>query len=169
MPTKRKTQAEFKPNGAPTKLTEDLRQIIIALARLGHTEAEIGTVIGVTRQTLFNWRKKDPDCFYTIKRAKLQADTKVMGSLYRRANGYEYTETRTERIVLQGTRGKGKEKIDVAVPATRITETTKEVVPDTAAAFIWLKNRMPESWQDKTIVDNNLSAARPIQLIFPTE
>jgi len=30
-----------------------------------------------------------------------------------------------------------------------VTEVTKHYPPDTAAAFIWLKNRRPDLWRDK--------------------
>ena len=33
-------------------------------------------------------------------------------------------------------------------------EITKEVVPDTTAQIFWLKNRKPEKWRDKRVIDD---------------
>lgn len=33
-------------------------------------------------------------------------------------------------------------------------EITKEVVPDTTAQIFWLKNRKPEQWRDKRVIDD---------------
>ena len=35
---------------------------------------------------------------------------------------------------------------------TKVVE--KEVVPDTTAQIFWLKNRKPEEWRDKRVVDD---------------
>ena len=60
-------------------------------------------------------------------------------SLYNRACGYSHKE-----VVLHQYQG------DIIQ-----TEVTKQYPPDTAAAFIWLKNRRGANWRDKHEVEHS--------------
>lgn len=53
--------------------------------------------------------------------------------MLKRALGYEYTE----------------ESIEISRQGRKVKQTIKHVAPDTAAAFIWLKNRRPDKWREK--------------------
>jgi hypothetical protein len=103
-------------------------------ARDGLTDKQISHNIGVTEQTLNVWKNKYPSLFESLKRGKEVVDREVENALLKRAKGYTYVETKTERE--GGT-------------ITKTTVTTKEVAPDTGAAIFWLKNRKPGTWRDK--------------------
>jgi DNA-binding XRE family transcriptional regulator len=116
-------------------LTDDGLQLLAGWARSGLTDEQIAHNIGISRETLYQWKRKYSDIADTLKENKQIADIAVENALYKRALGYTYTETTKE--------------------AGKVTKTVeKEVVPDTTAQIFWLKNRQPERWRDKQEVQN---------------
>lgn len=107
-------------------------------ARDGLTDEQIAKNMGINRDTLYTWKKKHPDISDALKKGKEVVDRQVENALLKRALGYEYEEV--------------KEKFENGICVER-TITKKEVVADTTAQIFWLKNRKPESWKDKQIVE----------------
>jgi hypothetical protein len=124
------------PPGRPSKFKEEYNEQVTKLCLLGATDKEIADFFNVDEATINNWKKSKEGFFESLKKGKLIADANVGQALYHRACGYHHLEDKIFN------NGEGK-------PPT-IIETTKHYPPDTAAAFIWLKNRRPESWRDKT-------------------
>lgn len=122
-------------------------------ARDGLTDAQIAANMGVAVSTLYDYKAKFREFSEAIKRGKAPVDIQVENALLKRAMGFEYEEVCTEIYDLpDGTQRK------------HIKKTKKLVVPDTAAAFIWLKNRMPDKWRDKpNEADMN---AEPVKVII---
>jgi len=79
-----------------------------------------------------------------LKKGKDYADNLVENSLFKRAMGYEFEETTQE--VRMGKEGEATPSI--------IRKVKKHVIPDTLAQIFWLKNRRPESWRDKQVVEH---------------
>ncbi len=118
--------------------------LLEAWARDGLTDEQIAHNIGVRRETLYDWMKKYPNISNTLKRGKEIVDVQVENALLKRALGYSYTETTSEREFDPNT---GQYQMVV-------TKTvTKHVVPDTTAQIFWLKNRRPDVWRDKQNVE----------------
>jgi len=133
-----KKKATKKPNGRPTKKRETHTQIAHNLAKTGHTIEEIAEIAGVCKATIYNWFAKDKKFLDAIKEGKPAAIKRMENSLFHRGVGYSHPE---EKIFVHNI-GKGKVKV------TKV-KTTQQYPPDTAAAFIWLKNVNPENWRDK--------------------
>ena len=110
-------------------------------ARDGLTDEQISHNIGITRETLNQWKNRFSDISDTLKRGKDVVDREVENALFKRAVGYEYDEV--------------KEKYECGVLTER-TITKKMVVPDTTAQIFWLKNRKPEEWRDKRQVEEKI-------------
>lgn len=134
--------AKKHPGGRPTKYNPDLHPALVeSLAREGLTNTEIAEDLGIDRATLHNWQNAHKEFFDSIKRGKETPDDNVEKSLYRRALGYEYTETKIT-----------KNEDGVVVK----TETTvKQVAPDVGAQCMWLKNRRPQDWRDKQEIEHS--------------
>ena len=116
-------------------ITNDGLQLLAGWARSGLKDEQIAHNIGISRETLYQWKRKYSDIADTLKNNKEIADIAVENALYKRAIGYSYTETTKED--------------------DKVTKTVeKEVVPDTTAQIFWLKNRQPERWRDKQEVQN---------------
>lgn len=103
-------------------------------ARDGLTDEQIAHNMGCSRSTLTVWRSSYPAISDALKKGKEVVDREVENALLKRAIGYEYTE---EQVTISKKDGR------------KITQTVKQVVPDTTAQIFWLKNRCPEKWRDK--------------------
>ncbi len=116
--------------------------LIEGWARDGLTDEQISHNMGVTAKTLYEWKKKYGEICEALKRGKEVVDRQVENALLKRALGYEY------------------EEISVKYENGIMTErkvTKKQVAPDTTAQIYWLKNRKPEEWRDKRVVDDSSS------------
>lgn len=119
--------------GRPTLYKAEFVDQAAKLCRLGATDMEMADFFGVDRATLYRWKARYPEFCDAIKTPGEVADDRVERRLYERAMGYEATE------------------IDIRVINDRIVKTPVRKVypPDTAAAFIWLKNRRRHQWRDR--------------------
>lgn len=135
--------------GRPSKF--DARFIAEAkkLAMLGATDAEMADFWGVSVPTLHGWRKQHPEFFKSTHEGKLIADAEVAASLYSRAIGHQHAAV---KIFMPA----GAEE-PVYAPYT------ERYPPDTTAASLWLRNRQPARWRDKTEVaaDINVNDITP--------
>lgn len=119
-------------------LTPDGLLRVKGWARDGLTDEQIANNMGCSYSTFRVWLNQYPALSAALKEGKAPVDIEVENALLKRALGFEYVETTTEiHDMPDGTQRK------------HIKKTTKMVVPDTAAAFIWLKNRRPDKWRDK--------------------
>lgn len=103
-------------------------------ARDGLTDEQISQQIGISTSTLYAWKEKHSEISEALKRGKEIVDRQVENALLKRALGYEYTEQKIE------VDESGRKKV---------SQTIKQVVPDTTAQIFWLKNRKPEQWRDR--------------------
>jgi hypothetical protein len=119
----------------PSKYEPDITpRLVVWWARDGLTEDEIAAKLGICRDTLFEWKKKYPELSDALKESKDAADGQVEMSLFKRAVGYEYEETK----VIATKDGK----------AVKVEKTKKHVAPDVTAQIFWLKNRQRQKWCD---------------------
>lgn len=122
---------------ARSKYNEDFPLLAEGYAREGFTDEQIAAKLGVSKPTFYEYQKRYPDFFNSIKRGKAPVDTEVENSLLRNALGFEYEETTQEIRIINGKEYK------------TIRKTKKFVVPSTTAQIFWLKNRKPHRWRDK--------------------
>ncbi len=113
-------------------------------ARDGLTDKQIAHNIGITEQTLNNWKKRFPSLFEALKKGKEVIDRQVENALLKRALGYEYEEIK--QII---------EKDEMGRDRKRIEKTIKHVIPDTTAQIFWLKNRKPHEWRDRREIETS--------------
>ena len=118
--------------GRPSKFgTVDLKSVE-KLALRGWTDEEMADFFKVDRVTRYRWKKEHGEFRNALKDWKVEADARVERALYERACGYSHPEIK--HATFEG-------------EFTDEVEVTKHYPPDTAAAFIWLKNR--QGWSDK--------------------
>lgn len=120
-----------------------------AWARDGLTEADIAHNIGISTQSLWDWKNKHPDVLAALKKGKEVADIRVENALYKRAIGYDTIEEKT----IVGADGVVSQTI----------KQVKHIAPDTTAQIFWLKNRRPELWRDKVVVDANMNSGEKLK------
>lgn len=110
--------------------------LIEGWARDGLTDEQIAKNLGINIATFYRYKKDYCEFCESLKRGKEIVDYEVENALLKRALGYEYDEVTYEN---------GKETKRV----------TKQVAPDTTAQIFWLKNRRPDKWRDKQVVESN--------------
>lgn len=113
--------------------------LIEGWARDGLVDEQIAHNMGITRQTLNEWKKSFPSISDTLKRGKEVIDRQVENALLKRALGYTYEEVTNEE----------------SEDGYKVKRVMKEVVPDTTAQIFWLKNRKPSEWRDKQHVEHS--------------
>ncbi len=111
------------------------------LCLLGATNEELANFFGVTRRTLQRWISEGGEFCHAVKEGRQIADANVGSRLYERAMGYMHDSE--EIKVIEG------EVVRVPI--------VKQYPPDTAAAFIWLKNRRPDLWRDAKQIEAHVN------------
>lgn len=124
--------------GAPTKFKPEYITQAKKLAWLGATDDFLADFFNVTKQTINNWKKSNPEFFDSLKKGKQVADTAVVKALFRRATGYAHKEDKIFQY----------EGCPIVVP------TVKHYPPDTLACIYWIKNRLKDEWKDRVDQDN---------------
>ena len=139
-----------KPHaGQPTKFNDEAARQAIFLAKKGFIDVDIAEALGITQQTLCNWKNAHPKFFEALKLAKIESDSKVELSLYERACGYSHPE----------------DKIFNNNGEILTAPTTKHYPPDPVSMIFWLKNRQPEKWKDKQEVAHTGADGKPLTVI----
>src|SRR2546421_609115 len=126
--------------GRPTKYRVAFIRQALRLAQLGATQREIAEFFEVDESTLRVWLGEHSRLAAALKQGKDYADDRVEQSLYRRALGYSHDAVK----ILQN------DGAPVLVPYV------EHFPPDTTACIFWLKNRRPEDWRERVIVDANV-------------
>lgn len=139
-PTDKPKKSKAKNKGGRPSKFDKSKEAIKIMALKGFTDKEMAGVLGITQQTLDNWKKKDKRFFGSLKDWKAQADQQVERSLYARACGYSHQEDKFFNV-------------DGDVFAV---ETIKHYPPDTTAAIFWLKNRQPLVWRDRHQIEQQI-------------
>ena len=128
----------MKENGRPSKF-EQVKDMLYKMASYGMTDKQMADVVGVSEQTVNNWKLKDPNFLESLKAEKEIADARVERSLFERATGYSHAEDKIFN--------------DNGTPL--VVPTVKHYAPDTTAAIFWLKNRKPREWRDKQDIEHS--------------
>ena len=147
--TIKKPPSDLQDMGRPTVYKPEYAKQARKFCLLGATDIQLADFFEVCEKTINTWKHKHPDFLQSIKRGKIWADAKVAESLYKRALGSEHPEDKIFNV-------SGK---PLVVP------TTKHYPPDTQAASLWLRNRQPEKWRDRT----DITVRQPEKEMVPTK
>lgn len=146
MPSKKKNT----PIGRPTKYKPEYCQIAYHLAREKYTDKDIAGILSINVDTIHQWKKAHPEFADALRGGKAIIDQVVEGKLLARAVGYEYHEVTREAELIDTPDGKKRKVMHV----TKVV--TKHLPPDVGAQTLWLKNRKPDEWREKSEIDINL-------------
>ncbi|MDR1292264.1 MAG: helix-turn-helix domain-containing protein [Clostridiales Family XIII bacterium] len=109
-------------------------------AKDGLIDEQIAANLGVRRCTLYDWKKRFPEIAEALSKGKDSADREVENALFKSALGYEYDE---ETYELDRKTGE----------MVLVKTVTKRVPPNPTSCIFWTKNRKPDEWRDKQLVD----------------
>ena len=128
--------AKVKKIGRPPKINKINYADVEEYGKFGLTEKEIAERLGISVDTISNYKKKYPLFLESLKKGKDIADGKVVESLFKRATGYSHPDVHISNY--QG--------------VVTVTSIIKHYPPDPLSMIFWLKNRQPQKWRDKTDV-----------------
>ena len=133
-------RAPEEPDGYGRGRPEDYRPEYVATARamcrLGATDFDLATEFGVTTDTIWRWRCKYSEFSDATLEGKEAFDNRAERSLAMRAVGYSY---HSEKVF----------NYEGQIIRAPIVE---HVPPDVNACRLWLMNRRPAEWRDKSEV-----------------
>lgn len=148
---KEAAEAREKAKGAgrPIEYHKSYAEDVRRLCLLGATDEELAAFIGITVETLHDWKRKHPEFSEAIKNGKERADAQVAERLFQRAMGYEHAAV--------------KIFADAKTGAVEKVSYIERYAPDTAACIFWLKNRQKENWRDKQELEHGGTPGKPIE------
>jgi hypothetical protein len=142
-------KAKRKGPGRPTVYDDSMVERVYVLCReAGLSDPLIAKAFNVDRSTINAWKHDHPDFSDALKKGKDEYNNNLVeANLLKRANGFTYTETIKEPVVIKDP-ADGRRYL--ADPTLTTTKTIKKTVaPDVTAQIFWLKNRDPNRWRDK--------------------
>ena len=113
----------------------------------GCTLEEIARNMGIARQTLRVWTEAHPSISTAIKDGQMLAVEAVENALFMSATGRCTIEETVEEF-----RGEVQDGKPVDGTLTRRT-VTKSVAPNVAAQIFYLKNRIPDRYSDRRVME----------------
>jgi len=144
----------------------------------GLTNRQIAANIGVSPTTWYEWKSRFPELVNALENGKTESVQHVVGALLKNATGTQtlsekkkvlmpYPEDKRSKMVRKALLEKSKElgreltieeelEVEGKVPygvMVEVEEKLREQKPDTAAQIFFLKNRAPELWSDKRVIE----------------
>lgn len=108
---------------------------IIQRYQQGATDKEVSEFIGVTEQTIRNWKLSSKQFLWATQEAKEFADGLVEIAAFKRAVGFEYEES--------------------SQTDDKITTHKKFAPPDSQMLRYWLNNRKPKNWKERVEIQTD--------------
>jgi hypothetical protein len=124
-----KRMTDYRPEYA------NIAAVIVSV--YGSTPSELAKFFGVGGSIITMWLNRHSDFRDAVEDATKNCNVRVMERLFRQCMGYRY---KVERLFYDG-------KVGKIVKGTY----TEYARPETQAMIYWLKNRMPDKWQDKPL------------------
>jgi hypothetical protein len=121
----------LRPPGQPSRYKPEFCEIARALASRGALDRDVAEFLGVTSQTIYNWRLAYPDFAEALTRGKDVANDIVEARMFDQAVGYDVED----------------EVVTVVPSGATIRNTIIRHVPPNAKVGMWfLQNRKPKDW-----------------------
>ena len=138
--------------GRPSLYKDEYAQHAYRLCLMGSTDAEIAKFFEVTETTINNWKQQHVEFLESIRAGKIAADMNVAHSLYKNTMDREVSEKKAIKLkeVYWDENGRRceREKIEI------VTET--RIIPaDFRNQSLWLRNRQPDKWSDKHVIESS--------------
>lgn len=139
--TRKRKPGQRRKTGNKSPFTNKMLEDVVMLTKLGATDVQLAAFFNVHKDTILNWKKKE-DFNQARLEGGLQADMRVVASLFKRAIGFEYEE-------VEAIRNKSGDWV------TKVTK--KYQVPETKAIQLWLGTRQRDQWTMDTAVNHSHS------------
>jgi hypothetical protein len=135
------------PRGRPATYKPEFAAVAKALCKRGATDFELAEEFDVTTVTIWRWSAQHDDFCNALKVGKDQYDDRIERNLAQRALGYTYNAVK----VMQNN----------GLPV--FAEYVEHMPPDPGAAKLWLSNRRPDKWREKTVTEITGKDGGPVE------
>lgn len=125
--------------GRPSSYKVEYADQAKKLCLLGFTDKQLAEFFQVSEATINNWKLEYPAFLESIRAGKVVADAEVASSLFRRATG--------EHVLVQ-------KAFKASDGQYQMMELRQYIEPDTNAARLWLLNRRPENWRERSVTEH---------------
>lgn len=119
--------------------------VIRGWARDGFSDAQIAKNIGISRATLYEWRKAHPDISDAIKKGRQPVVIELEDALYKAGLGFNYEETIEEIYEEDGVQRKHMRRIK------------RYAQPNVTALIFALKNLKKNKFKDRPVEEMNVN------------
>ncbi len=144
-------------------LTPDGLLRIEGWARDGLSLAQIAHNVGVADSTFRRWKEENEALSAAIKRGNAPVDLEVENAMLKSALGHKETVRKAIKVKTEKQKvGEGK------IVEEHIEYVDEEVYipPQVIAQIFWLKNRRPDKWKEKQVVEADTSALEKLDAIL---
>jgi hypothetical protein len=141
--------------------TEYVRHVFY-LSLLGATDVQIAQTFGVDPSTVERWKRDKPEFLESMRRGKMEADGKVVYSLFLAAVGYSHPDEVILTNRVKEYNDEGKVVKEYTKPLR--VKTVKNYPPNVTAALKWLQARQPEVWGNRLEVKGDIKHHHEIDL-----
>lgn len=125
-------------------LKKDKLKRLEHMARNGARDIDIAKKIGISKVTLYEWKKRFPEFAEALKKGKDEYDDEVEETLYNLTQGY-YVDEEVVEI-----------REDAAGNKILHRKKTKRYIPPSVTAIIyWLQNRRGDTWKTRASEHQN--------------
>lgn len=138
-PLKKRHPKPPKLKGRPEKYKDEYADQAQLLCMLGFTDEKLAKFFNTSDVTIRAWKKRHPEFLAALLKGREQASMKVAASLFQLATGYSHPD----------------EKIFVIDGEITRVKTKKFYPPNYKAIALWLKNKFPEEWREKTEIESS--------------
>jgi hypothetical protein len=114
-------------------------KLVYRLAASGNGDTLIAEAIDISPSTFDQWKVKHKTLMCSLTDGKKQADDMVEASLYHRAIGYKHKDTHVSAYMGDVT----------------LTPIEKIYPPEPGAIKMWLTNRRPKEWRERTEIETS--------------
>lgn len=126
--------------------------LIEGWARDGLTDEQIAKNLGISKTSLYKYKEEHIELFELLKKGKEIIDYEVENSLLKKALGFK--ETIKKAIKIKNVEYENGRRLRETEDIVMVDEEIF-VQPDTTAQIFWLKNRRPDKWRDKQVIESN--------------
>lgn len=132
-------ETKHEGRGRPPKWPKIDLDRVTQFAESGMTNLQIAVALGVSEDTVYDWKLNWVDFSEALKRGKTNPDDEIERSLFERARGYSHVEEKvfcTDGVVT-------KEKV------------IKHYPPDPVSGIFWLCNRRKDKWRHVSHIEHS--------------
>lgn len=111
----------------------------------GSTDEEIWTMLGVSKDTFYKWKREYPEFKEAIKKGKYISNGELLNAAFKSATGYK-------AIKQQAIKLKDIEYVDgkpYPIERIEVINIVEEIPGNPTMNIFMLKNRLPDQYRDK--------------------